>query len=72
VTLEDEHVRAADRLAEATVDLAVGELRDVDLPQIHPQALRDLDCKLAVTSTRDQMQPLLRDQLQLQCGSLSP
>ena len=63
VALDDEHIRAADRLVEPAVQLAVGELGDVGVAQRDAQLRGDLGAQLGVRSSRDEVQPLLRDEL---------
>ena len=63
VALDDEDVAAAHVLAELAVDLAVGELRQVRLAEVLAEHLGDLLCEWKVGASREEVQPLLRDEL---------
>ena len=52
VRLEHEHVRAADALAVAAIDLAVRERREHDVAERHLQVLGDLGRQLLVAAPR--------------------
>ena len=60
VCLHDEDVGAANRFAEAAVDLAVRELRDVGFAEMHVELVRDLEGERARQATGDQVQVLAR------------
>ena len=63
MALDDEDVAAAHVLAELAVDLAVGELGQVRLAQVFIEHLGDLLCEWKVGASREEVQPLLRDEL---------
>jgi hypothetical protein len=63
VGLDDEHVSAPDVLTQPGVDLAVGELHQVRVPELHAEVVGDLLGQREVRPPRQQVQPLLRDQL---------
>ena len=58
--LDDEHVRAANRLLVPAVDLAVGERLQRGLSQFDTEPLGDLLPQLRVRTAAEQHQPLLR------------
>ena len=60
--LQDEHVRAADRLLVPAVGFAVRERLQLDLAQLDSELLGDLLRKLSVGTTGEYHQPLLRGQ----------
>ena len=63
VALEDEDVGAADALAEAAVELSVGERREHDLAQRDLEVLGDLLAELLVAPPREEHEVLLGHQL---------
>ena len=63
VGLDHEDVGTAHVLAEAAVDLAVGEVDQVRVAQLHPQLLGDLLGQRQVRPAGEEVQALLRDQL---------
>ena len=58
--LDEEDVSAANRFAVATVRLAVGERRELDLAELDAELLRDPRCERGMRSPREHHQPLLR------------
>ena len=57
--LDDEDVRAADRLVVAAVDLAVGERLQRDGAEVDAELVGDPRCQLGVGAPREQHQPLV-------------
>ncbi len=57
--LHEEEVGTSDRLAVAAVGLAVRERRELDLPELDRELLRDLRRQLGMRAAREHHQPLL-------------